>query len=256
MTYPDFSKLKQLALSCRSKRDGKMLTASFRLWYDGSTNSVKLISRYNQTLFMQTFADSVTRIMIPNHDITGWMSQIIINTYGVRFKTIQGHPGIKQHNSHTIILNDERYIYIPTLTEIRDGKLVRIANYYEDILDTKWKNEYAQTSKKNRAAFTALHKIIPFAAFTRNNDMSNYQYRNMLYSWSANYHDIIRIVDLVMTTPEPTAIDIETVRNTLKIFTNKVNLRTLLQRLVNEQRYERANRDGKITLVSTPNYAR
>jgi len=256
MDYPTFLDLKKMALSCKNRKKGKMLTSSFRLWYDDTRNTVKLISRYDETIFMETNQNDLTTVLIPSTHISGWITSKVNTMYGVYFKALQGYPGIKRHNSHTVRANNETYIYIPYLTIICNGTMVNIANYKEDIIDKTWKNEYAQISKKNRAAFTALHKIIPFDIIDKKPKSSLFNYHQATFSWSITSNDATRIVNMILNTTEPNANHIEIVRKILNITSNKVNLRTVLQKLINEQRYDRAKKDGKISTVSTPNYAR
>jgi len=261
MDYPTFLDLKKMALSCKNRKKGKMLTSSFRLWYDDTRNTVKLVSRYDETIFMETDQNDLTTVLIPSTHISGWITSKVNTMYGVYFKSLQGYPGIKRHNSHTVRTNtnNETYIYIPYLTVICNGTMIDIANYKEDIIDKTWKNEYAQISKKNRAAFTALHNIIPFDTFDTVDKKPKsllYNYHQNMFSWSATNNDITGIIDMILNTKEPNANHIEIVRKKLNITSNKVNLRTVLQKLINEQRYDRAKKDGKISTISTPNYAR
>lgn len=248
MNYPDFNELKTMTLSCRSKKDGKMLFHSFRLWYDKDSNSIKLISRYDNTLCMETFSDDTTTIMIPNTYISNGVLNKMNQLYGVYFNSIQGYSGIKRHNSHYITLNNKRYIYVPKQIVIRNGQLVQAADYYEDVIDNVWKNEYAQTSKKNRAAFTALHKIIPLDSETKIKSIRPFPMYDI--------NSCAKVTELIMTTSEPTAKDVEIIREMLCIHRTDTNLRILLQNIINSERYDRANKAGKVTLVATPNYAR
>ena len=254
--YADFIELRKNALSCRSKKKGKMLNQSFRLWYDDCDNEVKLISRYNDALIASTSNDDTTCLYVTDFQIDSTIINYIRRIYGVRLHKIAGKKNISQFNSYYISdfapKTETRFVYTPGSTLVQNGVIVKVGDIREAVVDKEWSNAYTQVSKKNRAALTALHNIIPFDDVDVS-DMPNHQRFRILNEWRSVANGVNQVINLVLDTPKPDGSHVARVRELLNIHTKKVNLRTLLQRFINEQRFERAKADGKLTINTVKN---
>lgn len=250
-----FIELKELALAGRDRSIGRILDHMSSLRFDKNTNTVKLGYRDGSKTLVTTNNNDVSTFEISNENSVTWFNSIFKRFYGVYLKKLQGYEGINRHNPWTFHVGSEVYIYVPKQTSVRFEKIYEIGDYYEDIIDRKWKNEYAQTSKRNRAALTALHKIIPFSDYTDSVKLRTKIFNQYNHGYAAQAA-AAAVIDLILKTPNPTAKDVEYVRATLNIRNNQINLRTRLQRMVNNARYNRANKEGKITLTKSKNFAR
>lgn len=256
MPYTTFSDLKNLALKGRSRKIGKILNYAYSLRVNATRNSIELFNRRANEVCLETLSNEQSIVMFKNTSYIPSANLILHGYYGINVKKLQNPEGIKRHNPYCISDKNNTFIYVQNDIILEYGNIISAGNYYEDIIDKNWKHEYTQTSKKNRAAFTALHNIIPIPEFKKPDSWNKYRYNRALNNYAATDIQQVSVVDLVMRTSEPNAKDIEHIRRLLSINSNKINLRTLLQKLVNKHRYDRASKDGKITIKSTPNYPR
>lgn len=241
-----FKTLKEMALAAKDLDVGRAISWNAYLFYDPLDNTVKIKGK-NGILISETDTDNISTLHISNSQIHLYNAYIFNMYLNVQFKKLQGFLGIRQHNEWILVINSEKYIYVPKTTKITEHKIINMPDYFEDIINSKWKNEFTQISKKNRAAFTALHKMIPLEDSTNAADkIGQYDLKSRT--------DLA--VDLVLKTPNPTGEDINNIRTLLCIKSTSFNLRTFLQKAINEQVYERAYKAGKIKTLSTPNYPR
>ena len=250
MFYRLFKKLKKQALSCTDLTQGHMLSCSFRLFYNEDNNTVQLIDRHNKEIIAQTNNFNITRILIKPNYIMQYVSSKLMLLYGVKFQKIQGYPTITRFHSYYIVSKTGKYIYIPRETYVAGGQIVSITSYKEAVIDYKWKLNYTKISKANRAAFTALDNMVPID----DSFLPAKHHRITHNTYESNREDII--INLVLSTPNPDGNDLATLRKLLNFNTQKCNLRKILQELINASRYDRAYKEGAVTITQRQNLVR
>lgn len=262
----DFVRLKEIALRCRSKKVGygRMLNTSFRLWYDKDHETVNLYERYDQTLIAKMHPNNSVLFMIPDKGYIESIIKVAIhNIYGVRLFRIKGNKGISQHYSHFIenvnyvtdidgkreILHPGAFVYIPEHTYLNSSGVIQASNYRESTIESKWSKNYTLVSKRNRAAFTAMNNMVPFEPIPKVGTVKEAIEHATTFNSS-------EAVDLVIRTPRPDGDDIYKIRKLLDIRNKHYTLRTNLQHFFNDQRYDRAQLDGKIEYHTRQNLPR
>jgi len=175
--------------------------------------------------------------------------------YGLYFAKIQANKSITRHQSHFI--HDtaySTYVYVPNGITMLKGKIIEAEDYKVSTMDKYWAIDYTQLSKRTRAAFTAMHKIMPFQDPPPN--VRAYTLNKTVTAGYIGWNDKHKVVNRVLSTDKPSGHDIQFIRDTLEIYNKKTNMRTLLQNLVNDLKYEKANQAGQLTTKLVSNTSR
>jgi len=119
-----FIELKALSLSCKDKSQGKMLTRSFRLFFNYNEDTVELISRYDGQLICSTNAKDETTVHI-KEDISQWLLATLHRYYSIYFETIKSPEGVKLHHTHYLYSgNHSKVVYIPGKTIVKNDTII------------------------------------------------------------------------------------------------------------------------------------
>jgi len=257
-----YEDLKHLAVGCRSKTKGKMLSRNFRLHFDKYTNTVNLYSRYDDSLLLSTNDKSVTTINIPDKDISQWIFILLSEKYNLYFRTITSPKGVADNNQFYVHLGsgNKRVVYIPGKITFNPLGFIDYPDYEETVVHKAWSQDYTNESKRKRAEFTALNNLMPFSEWDqKQGDKLKHRYYHNQYRvvlGDISYQDRQTIADLILNNDEITAEHVTKVRQLTKVFNHNSNLRKLLQGILNEQRTTRAFAEGAAIIKLVANTPR
>lgn len=229
-----------------------MFTSWFRLWFDKESDTVKLMTREKhvdeELILAESYSNNSTELRVSDYKIRQSYNKTFAILYGVYFSALQANEGTKRHTKHSVHTDpDRRFVYVQNGITLTNGNITHAGNYLEDVLNDSWRKEYMLTSKRNRASFTAMNNIIPM-------DISEIQLLTARSKGLKYFSNRTEAVNLIMTTPKPNGEDIIYLRTLIPMHFLQKGLRKHLQKLINEKRYDRAEKEGAITTINSINY--